>query len=164
MELFFTLYSAESRHSRAGLQPKVIDATDDDIIAAASREVAACGNSLAYRAEIWRDERGKCGRRATDESAHDKILRLSIAKLGDAGRLYQIFPMTIDGGFAFLRASDRYEVFDDARALIAICIPPAPSDDQIIMKPPDTDSISCVVEAGVSSGLEDALSIAANIP
>ena len=103
---YFVIYSNTSRHGALGLRPQVMWTFDKFIVEAAAWELKHCGGSLEKLA-------GK------DLLTEEDILRLSIQKLADDGRLYSAFRTDAFGAGDFLDEADLHRLDDEALALVA---------------------------------------------
>jgi len=97
---YFVLYSNTSRCGPGGLKPRVAWTSGVKIISCAAEELARSGEALAE------------GLTPADELAS------SAEKLGDDGRMYEIFPTDAAGAAAFVEAAAAHYLDDKARAIV----------------------------------------------
>jgi hypothetical protein len=115
---YFALFSTTSRNGVAGLRPRVMLTCEADIFQAADREAFAKGASLEEAAGIkWiEDENGMF--QPDRELTREERLAVSVDKLGDDGRLFEIFKTDAEGAAAFIEAAEHYGIGDKARSLV----------------------------------------------
>ena len=115
---FYVIFSNTSRNGMAGLRPQVMWTSRAHIIEAAAWELNRRGDSLEDLAGIpWiqDDDDNFVPER---ELTHEEVLKYSVEKLGDDGRMYDIFATDQDGAEAFIKAAERYGLDDEARAIV----------------------------------------------
>ena len=115
---YFVLYSNTSRYGMAGLRPQVMWVFDKTIVEAAAFEMNRSGGSLEDMAGIEWIEDADGNMTPARDLTYDEVLALSIAKLGDDGRMYAAFTTDAVGAAAFIEAAEDNGKGDEARAIV----------------------------------------------
>ena len=115
---YFVLYSNTSRYGKAGLRPRVMLTFDKTIIEAAAREMNRSGESLEDMAGVEWIEDADGSMQPARELTYDEVLALSVEKLDDDGRLYEIFSTDEEGALDFIEAAEHYGLDNEARAIV----------------------------------------------
>jgi hypothetical protein len=113
----FVIYSDSSRAGYGGLKPKVMITTTKTMIEAASWELMKsnqCFEDLVGIPMIEIDGDLEYTRAITDV----EVFNLSIEKLGDDGRLYDIYATNKIGAKEFIANADNYGLAEEAKELV----------------------------------------------
>ena len=121
MSTYFVLFSDTSRNGTAGLTPRVSIMTTEKIIECAEAEMRRSGESFESMAGIrWvlrRDGDGNLEPRRELRPA--EILALAVEKLGDDGRMFQIFDAdSADATARFIVEAAYHCLEEEARELV----------------------------------------------
>jgi hypothetical protein len=115
----FVLFSSTSRNSPNGLSPQVSRMSEAQIIECAEAEMRRSGESFEDMAGVPWSEGADGSLVPARELGLDEVFALAVEKLGDDGRLFQIFDADdVDAGAAFILAAALHGVEDEARELV----------------------------------------------
>ena len=115
-DFYYVIYSMSSRNN-GGLKPKAMFVSGKDIFDAANYELNKSGSNLEDMAGIPMieiDGDMEYERYLTE----DEILNYSVEKLGDDGRLYEIFKIDENGQAEFLESANYWGIQDKAQIII----------------------------------------------
>jgi len=114
MNFYFTIYSDSSRYGYRGLRPKVNIISEKDIIDTATEELNHSGESFENLAGIDFIENAEENLIPTRQLSNNEIFVLSIQKLNDDGRLFEIFLNEQE----FIKEAENYNLEDEALNII----------------------------------------------
>jgi hypothetical protein len=116
--IYYALASTTSHNSAIGHRPRVMLICESDIIQAAAREARTEGSSIEDSDGVdWVESEDGMFKPARSLTREER-LAASVNKLGDDGRIFEIFKTDAKGTAAFIDTADRYGVGDKARSLV----------------------------------------------
>lgn len=114
----YVVYSNSSRNGALGLRPTVMRTLVRTVVEAASCELSRAGQSLEDMVGVEMIEDADGNFQPERELSFDEVVELSIQKLGDDGRLYEVYEDTDEGREAFVEAASEYGLYDKSLSLV----------------------------------------------